>query len=90
MSIYLAQSGNSDNSMPKINWPINIMASVITIIPAILSHIPVRAISLMSIRFVPKIIAFGGVATGNIKANEQAIVAGTIKNNQKNCKEWAG
>jgi hypothetical protein len=35
-------------------------------------------------------IAFGGVATGNIKANEQAIVAGTIKNNQKNCKEWAG
>ena len=76
--------------MPKINWPINIMASVITIIPAILSHIPVRAISQISIRFVPKMIAFGGVATGNIKANEQAIVAGTIKNNQKNCKEWAG
>ena len=29
---------------------------------------------------LPKTMAFGGVATGNIKANEAANVAGTIKN----------
>ena len=81
MNIYFAQSGNSDNSIPKINWPINIMEREIIIIPEILSHIPVCAMSLISIRLVPKMRAFGGVATGIIKANEQAIVAGIIKNN---------
>ncbi len=39
---------------------------------------PVFAICITFIRFVPKTIAFGGVATGNIKAKEAANVAGNI------------
>ncbi len=41
---------------------------------------PVDAISLTFILFEPKIIAFGGVATGNIKAMEALRVAGNISN----------
>ena len=42
---------------------------------------PVVAISAIFILFVPKIIALGGVATGNIKAIEAETVAGSIRNN---------
>lgn len=35
--------------------------------------------SLILIRPVPKTIAFGGVATGNMNANEAHTVAGIIK-----------
>ena len=45
------------------------------------SKIPTLAISEVWIRLVAKTIALGGVATGNIKAKEQDIVAGTIRNN---------
>ena len=41
---------------------------------------PVFAISIIFILLVPKIIAFGGVATGSIKAKEADRVAGNIKN----------
>ena len=40
---------------------------------------PVLTIVLIFRRSVPKIIAFGGVAVGNMKASEEAIVAGIIK-----------
>jgi hypothetical protein len=43
--------------------------------------IPARDIFGILTQPLPKTIAFGGVATGNIKANEAAKVAGTIKNN---------
>lgn len=35
--------------------------------------------SVVNRRPVPKAIAFGGVATGNMKLSEQAIVAGSVK-----------
>ena len=41
---------------------------------------PVFAISAMVTRRVPKMIAFGGVAAGSIKAMEADKVAGSINN----------
>ena len=52
--------------------------SVIKLIDKILSHIPARTMSFTSIMPLPKTIAFGGVATGNIKAHEAAKVVPTI------------
>ena len=49
-------------------------------IPIKLRKIPVRDISITFNRFVPKIIAFGGVAEGSINASEAEIVAGSINN----------
>ena len=43
--------------------------------------IPFLAISTIRKRPVPKIIAFGGVATGSIKANDPEMVAGSISSN---------
>ena len=51
------------------------------VIPIIFNQKPVFTISLIFKRLLPKTMALGGVATGNIKANEAAMVAGTIKNN---------
>ena len=48
------------------------------IIPTILSAKPVLDISNTLSRLVPKIIALGAVAEGSIKANEAAIVAGSM------------
>ena len=49
--------------------------------PMIFNKNPVRDMSITFSRFVPKTIALGGVATGNINANDPAIVAGSINNN---------
>ena len=49
-------------------------------IPNIFNRNPVRTIVLMLRRLVPKMIAFGGVAVGNIKASDEARVAGIIRN----------
>ena len=57
------------------------MIRVIIIMLIVFSINPVFTISIMRIRFVPKMIAFGGVATGNINAMEAASVAGIINNN---------
>lgn len=48
--------------------------------PIIFKINPVRDMSITFSRFVPKTIALGGVATGNINANDPAIVAGSINN----------
>ena len=50
-------------------------------IPMKFNHNPVRDISRTLSRFVPKMIAFGGVADGIIKASDAEIVAGSINNN---------
>lgn len=50
-----------------------------TTIPSIFSKNPVRTIVAILIRLVPKIMALGGVAVGNIKASEEARVAGIIR-----------
>jgi hypothetical protein len=55
------------------------MVAVINIMPIKFKDIPVFAISAMRRRRVPKIIAFGGVATGIIKAQEADRVAGIIR-----------
>ncbi len=47
--------------------------------PIIFRINPFLAICITVIRFDPKIIALGGVATGSIKAMEALIVAGIIK-----------
>ena len=44
------------------------------------SNIPAFNMSIILILFVPKMMAFGGVATGNINAIEAASVAGIISN----------
>ena len=49
-------------------------------IPIKLSINPVLDISSTLIRFVPNMMAFGGVAAGIIKANEADIVAGSMNN----------
>ena len=54
------------------------MMIVITTIEMRLSQIPTLAISGIRRRWVPKIIALGGVATGSMKAHDAATVAGTI------------
>ena len=41
---------------------------------------PVLAIWMTVILLLPKIVAFGGVATGSIKANDPAMVTGSINN----------
>ena len=41
---------------------------------------PVRAMSTMRNRCVPKTIAFGGVATGNMNAHDAVIVTGIMRN----------
>jgi len=46
--------------------------------PIIFKANPVRAISIIFIRFVPNIMAFGGVAIGSIKAIEADSVAGSM------------
>ena len=48
--------------------------------PTMFITIPAFAISAILTRPLPKIIAFGGVATGNIKAQEAESVAGIIRN----------
>jgi hypothetical protein len=50
-------------------------------IPTKFKNNPVLDISKTFNRLVPKTMAFGGVAAGNIKAKEAAIVAGSINNN---------
>ncbi len=47
--------------------------------PIRLINKPILTISVIRIRCVPKIIAFGGVATGSIKAQEHDSVAGIIR-----------
>ena len=49
-----------------------------TITPIIFNANPFFAISIIFNLFVPKTIAFGGVATGNIKAMDPDKVAGNI------------
>ena len=51
-----------------------------------LRTIPVRAISEMRIRWLPKTTALGGVATGIMKAIDAEIVAGIAKSNGWTCK----
>ena len=57
------------------------MVRVTTRTPIIFNINPVLDISITLSRLVPKTIAFGGVATGSINANDPAIVAGNINNN---------
>ncbi len=61
------------------------MATIIT--PMRLSHIPILAISGIRILLLPKMIAFGGVATGIMNAQDAEIVAGII--NMKGCRPVA-
>lgn len=56
------------------------VANVTKKTPSKLSQMPVFAISQILTRLVAKMMALGGVATGNMKAKEQDTVAGTIRN----------
>lgn len=49
-------------------------------IPIMFNRNPVCTIVFILSRFVPKMIAFGGVAVGIIKARDEAMVAGIIRN----------
>ena len=69
----------TERSIPKINFPIIKTAAVMNTTPIRLKTRPARAISEMRILSVPKTMAFGGVATGNIKAKEQDRVPGIIR-----------
>jgi hypothetical protein len=75
-----AQSGKTVLSIPKTTVPQKYITRVIIIILMVFSINPVLTISIIRIRFVPKMMAFGGVATGNINAMEAARVAGIINN----------
>ena len=52
---------------------------VTIMIPIMFSNTPARTICGMLIMPVENTIAFGGVATGNIKAQLAAIVIGTVR-----------
>jgi len=52
---------------------------VISAMPIRLSQNPARAIWAMRMRSEPNTTAFGGVATGSMKAQLAAIAAGTIR-----------
>mmetsp|Transcript_98096 Transcript_98096/g.316337 ORF Transcript_98096/g.316337 Transcript_98096/m.316337 type:complete len:250 (+) Transcript_98096:157-906(+) len=60
-------------------WPHVNIQTVINTAEARLMPSPVSAMSFMVIRFVAKTIALGGVATGSMKAQLAARVAGTMK-----------
>ena len=60
-------------------WP-SVRDTIVTITtPIASSKVPALSMSIMLSFSLPKTIAFGGVATGNIKAHEAAIVAGSIR-----------
>jgi hypothetical protein len=73
-----AQSGKTETSIPKTSVPQKYITSVIIMILRIFNKTPVFTMSITLIRLVPKMIAFGGVATGSIKAIDAAKVAGII------------
>ena len=73
-----AQSGMTPSSMPNSGITIaNVMATVINM-PRMLRPNPLLTICGIVTYPEPKTIAFGGVATGNMKAQDAAIAAGTI------------
>ena len=72
-------SGKTDGSIPKTTFPVVKIASVIMKAPIIFSRIPTLAISYIFILPVPKIMAFGGVATGSMNAHDADSVAGIMR-----------
>ena len=72
-----------DDTQKPIKNPPTKTNTVVVIIPAPIRFRinPAFDIFGMLTQPLPKTIAFGGVATGNISANEAANVAGTIKYN---------
>ena len=65
-------------SMPKTAVPKSMNINEITKMPARFKKNPILAISKTRTRLLPNIIAFGGVATGIMNAQDAASVAGII------------
>ena len=78
IAFYFAQFGNSVQLISKTVPAVVYTKNVININPIIFMTMPIRTISRIRIYPLPKTIAFGGVATGNIIAEEAEIVAGII------------
>ena len=72
-------AGTVAKSIPKAIGPKTTIPITVIVTPIRFSQIPVRVISWMRIRSVPKMIALGGVATASMNAKEQESVAGIIR-----------
>ena len=81
----IAQSGKTERSILKIIRPKKYIAIRSVGILIKFKTTPTFAISLIFILWLPKITALGGVATGNMNANEAESVAGIIKKRGCTC-----
>lgn len=80
MNIQFTQFGKVLISIPKTNAPTKYTVKNIKITPRKFKKIPALIIFVIGTRPEPKTIAFGGVATGNMKAHDADSVAGIINN----------